>query len=65
MEIIKNQFINELLEQHVQVTEYYYEVLLFEPLKMWSMLHKSISLCFPDIFKDRKNSFMIFKLQRS
>ena len=51
MEIIKNQLIDELLEQHVQVIEYYYEVLLFEPLKMWSMLHKSISLRFPYIFR--------------
>ena len=53
MEIIKDQHIDELLEQYVQVIEYanqYYEVSLFEPLKMWSMLHKSISLRFPDIF---------------
>ena len=54
MEIIKDQLINELLEQYVQVIEYanqYYEVALFEPLKKWSMLHKSVSLRFPDIFR--------------
>ena len=54
MEIIKDQIIDELLEHYVQVIEYanqYYEVSLFEPLKMWSMLHKSISLRFPDIFR--------------
>ena len=53
MEITKDQFINKLLEQYVQVIEYanqYYEVSLFEPLKMWSMFHKKISLRFPDIF---------------
>ena len=53
MEIIKDQLIDELLEQYVQVIEcanQYYEVSLFEPLKMWSMLHKKISLRFPDIF---------------
>ena len=53
MEIIKDQLIDELLEQYVKVIEcanQYYEVSLFEPLKMWSMLHESINLCFPDIF---------------
>ena len=53
MEIIKDQLIDELLQQYVQVIEYenqYYEVSLFEPLKMQNMLHKSISLCFPNIF---------------
>ena len=54
MGIIKDQHIDELLEQYVQVIEYanqYHEISLFVPLKMWSMLHKSISLRFPDIFR--------------
>ena len=53
MEIVKDQLINKSIEQYIQVIEYvnqYYEVSLFEPLKMWSMLHKSINFYFLDIF---------------
>ena len=54
MEIIKDQLIDKLIERYIQVVEYanqYYEVSLFEALKMWSILHKSISLRLPNIFR--------------
>lgn len=38
MEIIKDQLIDKLIERYIQVAEYanqYYEVSLFEALKMW------------------------------
>ena len=53
MEMVKDQLNDELMEQYIQVIEFanqYCEVSLFEPLKTWSMLHKSVSLHFPDIF---------------
>ena len=54
MEIIKDQLIDKLIERYIQVVEYAnqcYEVSLLEALKMWSILHKSISLRFPNIFR--------------
>ena len=54
LEIIKDQLIDKLIEQYIQVIEYvnqYYEASLFEPLKMCSMFHESISIGFPDIFR--------------
>ena len=53
MEIIKDQLIDKLIEQYIQVIKYanqYYEESLFEPFKIWSMLHKTIILRFLDIF---------------
>ena len=53
MEIIIDQLIDELTEEYIQVIKYanqYYEVSLFEPLKIWSMLHQSLSLHCSDIF---------------
>ena len=51
MEITKDQLINKLIEQYIQVIEYanqHYEVSLLEA--KCGVLHKSISFCFPDIF---------------
>ena len=53
MEIIIDQLIDELTEEYIQVIKYanqYYEVSLFELLKIWSMLHQSLSLHCSDIF---------------